>query len=635
MKKNLLNLEHTIQQKAQEYYEGNPTVTDKEFDELVDKLREERPESELLKTVGWGYNVNKVKGAKHNHDFGVVGSLDKVHNLSELPKSVFLPHKWYIVTEKLDGASCVAYYENGKLLIALSRGNGTFGIDVTEKFKKIISKYDLTGLEHSYFSGAIRGEIVMSNNNWQAYKELYPDAKFPRNVATGLMMRDDVSEDLQYIDFVTYKIHGENNFRGVTYYDDVLNRLSTFGFPTCWYFDGRLGENLTEDEIHNKFFSKPDTYPCDGFVIQRNDGITVHDNGWYEYTDIAYKFEAHKENTTVVNVEWKLSKNNIMVPVIVVEPVELSGAIVMRATGHNYKNIIDSQIGKGAVISLMRSGEVIPFVKEVVTTADGVNVPTHCPVCGAELVEDGVNLVCKNPQCPNIEYSRLYKWVEVVGVRNILGVGPAIIDDILHYLDQIFGVNTLKGLYTTLNSGFISLDISHMFTPAAAEKVKKVTKNLTTPIDFASVLVALNIQGLGDTNAKKLATLIYAYAEDEEALESKLRAINGIGDFVVGVIKNNIELIRYAIKNTVPIITPSQTSYKYQITVTGSLSVPREKFKQICEQNNILLSDNIKTSKYLITNNPNSGSSKLQKAAKLGIPILTEKDFVILAGLAF
>ena len=637
MKKSLLSkdlLEKKIKQRAQEYYEGNPTVSDSEFDNMVDELRKEDPENDVLNQVGWGYDVSKVNGKKIPHSYGTVGSLLKVHSIKELPAAY--RNNWVVCVEKLDGASCVAYYNNGNLVFALSRGNGEIGIDITKKYNKITQKYDLSVIKQEHFTGAIRGEIVMSNESWEFYKEKNPDAKSPRNVATGLMMRDDVSDDLQYIDFVTYKIHGWRGSIGNVYYEDVLDKLKEFGFPVCWYFDGSIENAFITDEVMKKqFLEKPNTYPCDGIVIQLNNGVKVHDNGGVTYTDIAYKFEAHKENTVVVDVEWNLSKNNIMIPVVVVEPVELSGAIVTRATAFNRKYIEENKIGKGSVISLTRSGEVIPCIKEVIKSIDKVNIPTVCPVCGETLTTDGVNLVCANPNCPNIEKSRLYTWIETVGVRNILGVGPTIINDLIKYFKSSYDIDTVSDLYNVINSGVVSIDLSYMFTPVTAEKVKQITKNFTTPIEFYKVLIALNIKGLGDVNAKKLASIIYDNIGSDFGIAQALRKVKGIGAYIIGVVIENRQLIENAINNTVPVITPAKETYKYQITVTGALSIPREEFKKVCEQNKILLSDNIKTSKYLITNNPNSGSSKLQKANKLNIPILTEKEFVMLEDLVF
>lgn len=635
MKKiNLLNLEKQVKDYAQSYYEGNPQVSDSEFDNLVNILKSENPNSTLLKTIGWGYNVNKVKGSKHQHDFGIVGSLDKVHHVSELD-SIYT-NNYIVVTEKLDGASCVAYYERGKLFIALSRGNGEVGIDVTDKFRKICEKYDLTNLEKSEFSGAIRGEIVMSYESWNKYKELHNDAKSPRNVATGLLMRDDVINDLEYIDFVPYKIHGIRNHYGknVTYLD-VLRKLFYFGFKPIWCKEFTLQDTITDDKLKELFEYETAIYPRDGFVLQVNDGIQVHDNGWFEYTNIAYKFEAHKEETKVVDVEWKLSKNNIMVPVVIVEPTELSGAVVTRSSGFNYDFIKNNNVGKGAVVKLMRSGEVIPYIKEIVSPCVEQVIPDTCPKCGSKLHVSGKNLVCNNLNCPNVEYSRLYSWIEFVGVRDILGVGPALIDEIINCLNSVFNIKTLKQLYTTMNSGFVNIDISTYFPTETAKKVKQVIQNLKKPFEVENIIVALNIQGLGEVNAKKCADIIYKNIDNVVEMTDKMRQINGVGDSLINTVVDNIGVLQYAFSNTVPVIESKALEYKYQVTVTGSISIPRDRFKTILEENNILLSDNIRMSKYLITNNPNTTSSKMKKAKELGIQILTEKEFCMLEDIAF
>ena len=633
MKKNLLNLENKIKTAAQDYYVGNPTMTDYEFDSLVTQLKTEDPNSNLLKTIGWGYNINKVKGSKHEHDFGVVGSLDKVHSISELHNDY--RNTWLVVSEKLDGASCVAYYEKGKLLIALSRGNGSVGVDVTEKFTKIIDKYDLQNLKSSEFSGAIRGEIVMSYESFNIYKKLHEDAKAPRNVATGMLMRDDVIEDLNYIDFVPYKIHGIRNYKGTMSYRDVLDKLTYFGFSVPQNYSIGVFEEITDERLKYKFEHRESVYPCDGWVIQKSNQIKIHENGYFQYDDIAYKFEAHKEETKVVDVEWKLSKNNIMIPVVIVEPVELSGAVVTRSSGFNYAYIQENCIGIGSVVKLMRSGEVVPDIQEVLVKSDNLNIPTRCPMCNSELAVDGKHLRCINSSCPNIEYSRLTKWIEIIGCRDMLGVGPALISEIIQDLNKYCDIDSVVKLYLAIQSKSVNLDISFLFPEETGKKVRKIITNLQQPSEIHEILIGLNICGLGVVNSKKLGDIIYTNIDDVDTMVSKLTKINGVGDSIIQVIKDNIKLIRFAFRQTIPVIEPKRTEYRYQVTVTGSLSIERDKFKKVLEDNGILLSDNIKTSKYLITNNINTTSSKMKKAKELGIQIYTEKEFSILEGLVF
>ena len=163
-KKSILNLQNKIKQAAQDYYTGNTSISDEQFDSLVDKLKQKDPSNTILDKVGWGVDVDKVKGDKITHKYGLVGSLTKIHSITEIPAN--LKTDMVCLTSKLDGASCVAYYKNGSLQYAVSRGNGSVGIDKTKQFEKIVKKYKLNLRD---FTGAVRGEIVFSNNNWNKY----------------------------------------------------------------------------------------------------------------------------------------------------------------------------------------------------------------------------------------------------------------------------------------------------------------------------------------------------------------------------------------------------------------------------------------------------------------------------------
>ena len=611
MKKSLL--ETKITKAAQDYYEGHESISDAEFDKLVDELRIINPNSSLLKTIGWGFNVNKIKNTKVEHDYGIVGSLDKVHEVSEIP------YNDMIISAKLDGSTCVAYYVKGKLIVALTRGNGVVGIDRTEKYSYIVSKYNLRIPET--FTGAIRGEIVFSNEQWNKYKQKYPDAKLPRNVSTGLFMGDEITEDLSYIDFIPYKIHGSTT----TYitYVDILNELDNFGFNVVPHSSSVVTKDDNLNSLLQKLFTEYSAmYPIDGLVL--NSGVAHKQNGLNDYTDIAFKFPAEDKVTTVKQVIWQLSRNNILIPVVDIEPVMLSGALVSRCTGFNYKYILDNKVDKGAQIRIRRSGEVIPDIQEVVLPSLEQDLPTKCPVCGCDLAVEGVHIKCINPNCDNITYSKLYTWIEKIGVRDLLGVGPALINTIIDKLKEK-NITSVEQLYEN--------DLSYIkiyLTPANKNKFTTILENLKKPATPEEIIVASNIYGLGGTNAKKIAKIIYNHIQDDFDLVNNLTKVDGIGDFVINsVLASRKMLQRYFTLVEVKLDSePVVMTAAWQITITGALSIPRKQFEAFCIKNGVAVSDNLNKSKYLVTNNPDPSSSKGKKAKALGIPIITEKEFM-------
>lgn len=624
-RKSLLQLKKEIKTAAQDYYEGHPKISDGEFDILVDELSKSNPNDELLNKVGWGYDIHQINGEKINHLYGLVGSLSKVHSVNEISPS--FRSKITVLSSKLDGASCVAYYNNGKFTHAVTRGDGTKGIIKDLQFNKIIEKYNLNIPKD--FTGGIRGEIVMSNYNWVEYKLSNPDAKFPRNVATGLFMRDDVSDDLKYVDFVTYKIIGSENHKFTTYVE-ILETLEQWGFNIVDYYIS-YDNNSLDDELITKVFSLWHKYPMDGVVIQTD--IKQNDSN-IKYNDIAYKFQAEIKETTVTGVEWNLSKNNVMVPLIHVEPIELSGAIVSKTSGFNYEYIVNNNIGVGTIIKLCRSGEVIPHIVEIVksTTAE---LPAKCPVCGQLLSVNGVELVCENEHCANIEKSRIFMWIETLGVRDILGVGDALLENLYAILQKYFNRANIsvEDLYANngpLYNSLVADTIIGQFTPSAAEKVRLIFNNLVKPANVDEVIYACNIRGLGKTICEKISHNLQDWFDTGNIdYINQISDISGLGNAVKNAVLSSLNIFSrlFSLVELQSVEKHGISTPTTKIMITGALSVPRKQFEDACRVKNIYVTTSIKDCNYLITNDTASNSSKMQKALKNGITIISENDF--------
>ena len=195
----MTDLEVIIQRAAQAYYtDGSSNLSDAEFDALVDQLRRENPDS-LLFRVGWGYDISNdtTPGMKRKHLYTTIGSLTKCHDLKEVGTEFLgVPVD---VSTKLDGLSCVLYYENSLLKYALTRGDSFTGIDITDKVLKIQPKFARTCRP---FTGAIRGEILMSFHNFEEFQKNHADAKNPRNSTAGLINGKDTFNDLHYLSIV-------------------------------------------------------------------------------------------------------------------------------------------------------------------------------------------------------------------------------------------------------------------------------------------------------------------------------------------------------------------------------------------------------------------------------------------------
>jgi len=345
-------LEENIKLHAEQYYiDGSSEISDEEFDELVDALKSINPNSEFLKT-GWGYSPSVMEGEKVNHRYQNIGSLEKAKTYDEVDKS--LKNKEVIISAKLDGLTAVAYYKNGNLETAATRGDGIVGINITDKFNFITGNIKMS----ESFNGAVRGELVITNDNWTELKVASPNLKSQRNSAVGIIGRDGVSPDLKYLSFVAYNIMG-TDYHGFVEQEDILQYLfENYGLENTVPSTQMKLESADQfEDMYNNFAKK---YPVDGIVITENkisyNGDTV------QYNQCAFKFSGIKKNAVVTGVTWNMSKQNKLIPIVNIEPTELSGATISNVTGINAQYILDNKIGKGAIVEVTRSGMVIPKI---------------------------------------------------------------------------------------------------------------------------------------------------------------------------------------------------------------------------------------------------------------------------------
>lgn len=352
---NIEELESKIKYYAEKYYQGVPEVSDEFFDNLIDQLRSIKPDSAVLKT-GWGF---EVQGNKVKHKYSHIGSLSKCKSYEEIPDR-FKTYNVFL-SPKLDGLSAVAYYKNGKLTKAITRGNGEYGKDITEKIRLI----EGSEIKDKEFTGAVRGELIIHNNNWKILQEKYNDLIAPRNFAAGIINRKEIDEDIKYIDFVVYKVVGkEPEAYPIVNRVDVLSFL-TYNFKHAiprWYFE--ILNKATWEENFNKKFEEFKTlgYELDGLVLTNY--LVPYDNSTHGYIwdEVAFKFQSETAIVKVKSIEWNLTRTQKMIPVIWFEECYLSGAKIQKATGFNAKFILDNEIEEGCFIEICRSGEVIPYV---------------------------------------------------------------------------------------------------------------------------------------------------------------------------------------------------------------------------------------------------------------------------------
>lgn len=618
----ITELESLINKYATSYYSGVSEVSDDYFDSLVDELRQLDPNSEFLKT-GWGYTPHKKVPHKYNLH---IGSLSKVKSINEMDS------RWDSTTTrvsaKLDGLSVVTYYEEGKRVQAITRGNGNEGIDVTHHMELIAPQDELlTNPDHSLFTGAIRGEVVMPMetwyNNYEYMRKENPSLN-PRNIASGLMNRKEITEneasDLKY---VVYKVlycenYNYDNWKDIELLlaDRYINGFSYF-VPSTFYYA------FNEESFKSLYDYYCEMYPCDGLVFTNLVGNS--------YDEIAFKFQAESKTVTVTGIEWSATRTGRIVPTVTFDSVELSGAMVSRASGFNATFIKDNKIGKGAEIEVCRSGEVIPHIMKVITPCVEGELPEVCPHCGNKLVWKNTDLICNAENESQMPYNAL------TVLAPLDGAGDAIYSTIVKAMN-LYSVSAFEDFIYNNNYGFPgemlqyikeNSDLSGEVTTA---KVDTILSKLRGPVDLRDVLVACSIPGISEKMAEKIA---FAYpdilvdAQLDCINKDKLYEINGIGDSIVNSLdtfKDRLGMM-VAIFNVVVPEKKTEPEVQFKVAITGKLSVKRSVFEEELKQYGYQPSDIKKDTKYLITDNPNSSSSKNKLADEWGIIKITEKDF--------
>lgn len=626
-------IQSMIQDASQQYYStGKSNLTDAEFDSLLEKEQNQNPNSTLL-IVGHGYDIDEdsTYGEKVDHRYGVVGSLPKCKVYKEFISTFKNTNSYKIISStKLDGLSIVCYFEQGKFVQAVTRGNGYQGIDVTDKIRYITK---LDDIHDDSFTGGIRGEIVMSFDNFKKFHELHPESKNARNSTVGLINNKEITSDLDFIDIIFYTIIGSENHI-FNSYSDILQYLKIH------LVDQKIVKYVTLDLLSSELCGDAELttvmenlkdkwygdYPYDGIVncsdeIINNENIII-------YISNAFKFKSESTETIVTDIEWNLSKTGYLIPRIQFEPIQLSGATIQYCTGHNALNIKELNLGKGAKVQITRSNEVIPYLEDVLEYGQPCELPRACPTCGSSLILNGVHLQCPNTQCKNADIQDALIWMD--NIVPVDGLGDTLKIRFLH---------ELLGDDISIENMYKHGPIIHVYSKYVKKKLFNETFNrmFTESIRLDAAILALNIPRFGDITAAKLAKypdeIKKVYIDSINPMEKLqyLQVLKSIGNAnFASLSQNEFKMLRLNLIKDQIIwhIDNVSKDYRGEVCITGKLSVKRSVFEDELRKFGYIAINSVKkNTKYLITDNPNSGSSKNRNADKYNIPKLTEKEF--------
>lgn len=623
------------------YRDDKPVMSDKQYDDLYDELLQLEKEAGYILASSptqkvQGYVIDGLKKVKHSKP---MLSADKTKSIDEINKFINLND--FYGSFKLDGLTTVVRYDNGEFVQGITRGDGLIGEDVTEACKHISN----LPMKISYKGNLeLRGECIIS---WDEFKrinsELDEPYSHPRNLAAGTLRNLDLNivrdRKLSFVVFESVtKLNQADEYEDKDSKWDDLAYLDHLGFETVDRYWRPVEECI-------KYLSPTDyKYPVDGIIFELNSrslsealGKTSH----HECCRIALKWADDLYETTLTSIEWQTSRTGLINPVAVFQPVDLGGAITIKATLHNISYIEDLQLGIGDSIQVYRANMVIPKVHDNLTRSNTWQLPDRCPACGGTVEiynENGSKtLHCCNDNCK----AKLLGKIVHAASRNALnidGLSESTIDKFINH-DWISSIQDIY--YLKEYADRISL-IDGLGSKSVKKLIEAIENSRNTTLD--RFLYSLSIPLIGKSASKDIAkTCNYSFDEFIMEMDTNsgktFKVLEGFGPEMIKSLsswwsKNRSSADDLADEFNFEI--PLQNNKSVDLTgktfvITGSLShfSNRDEAKERIESLGGKVSGSVSAkTTYLVNNDLNSTSSKNQKAKSLGIPIINEEELM-------
>jgi len=625
------------------YQDANEIMSNLEYDRLYDELTELEKETGMVManspTINVGYEVVSELPKEH-HDSPML-SLDKTKDVTALAE--FAGERECLLSWKLDGLTVVLSYEKGKLVKAVTRGNGQVGEVITNNAK--VFKNVPLNIPHQG-SLTLRGEAIIKYSDFKKINEEIEEAdakyKNPRNLCSGSVrqLNSEVTAR-RNVNFVAFALIQAEDVDFHNSIEQQFQWLENQGFEVV---ERKIvtGANMEETVAYFSDKVKNYDYPSDGLVLLYDDiayGESLGATSKFPRNGIAFKWEDEQAETVLDYIEWSPSRTGLINPVAVFEPVELEGTTVTRASVHNLSIMEELELGVGDKIKVYKANMIIPQISENLTKSGVKDVPDICPACGegTEIKNDnGVKtLYCPNKKCP-AKHIKLYTLFVSRDAMNIDGLSEETLEKFIdagyiHEFADIFQLDRYEEeIVNTPGFGRKSYD-------NLMESLKNARE-----VELHAFLYSLGIPNIGVANAKLICKF---FANDfdriRNATEEELVEINHIGDKMAEKFvayfsdeENNSRVDR--LLKQVNILKPEendnvQTMEGLTFVVTGSVEKfpNRNAVKDYIEKRGGKVTGSV-TSKtnYLINNDVMSNSSKNKKAKELGIEILSEEQFL-------
>lgn len=624
------------------YYElDNPTISDKEYDKLYDELVDLEGETGVVlpnsptQRVG-GDVLSKFVKKKHEvrlYSMGKVRSFEDLRGFFD-DMQKFVQNPTYAVEYKFDGLTIVAEYENGFFKYATTRGNGEIGEDVTEQVKTIRS----VPLEIPFKGRLIvQGEGMMTNSSFKRYNKTATEPlKNPRNGVAGAIRNLDPKETARRgLDWFCYAVllcEGEK----FSTQEEMHEFLAENGFKTGDFFKIVKTEKEAEAVINEIDRIKADLdVMIDGVVIKLNQVAPRDEIGYtnkFPKWARAFKFEAQETSTMLKDVIWQVGRSGKVTPTAILEPVELAGATITRATLNNIEDIRKKKVQIASRVFIRRSNEVIPEVlglAESYENSKQIDEPTLCPCCHTKLVKKGPLVFCPNHDgCKEQIVARLTHFVSREAF-NIEGLSEK---TIIQFYDDL-DLRHYSDLYHLTKQQLVSLE---KFKDKKAENCLKSLQK-SKNIEFFRFLYALGISEVGIKTAKDLAKHFDTLEKIKTATFDEIELVEDVGEVIANNIveffkdENNLkEIDRLLQVGVTPISSQNNKSNVLEgltFVLTGTLpNHSRTDMSKIIEENGGKTASSVsKNTSYVLAGE--EAGSKLEKAKDLGIKILSEEEF--------
>ena len=634
--------------RARRSYEQENTeiMSNYEYDKLYDELQEleEKLGTRMANspTVNVGYEVLSEL-PKERHERPML-SLDKTKDVERLKE--FLGGQKALISWKLDGLTVVLTYQNGELAKAVTRGNGVIGEVITNNakvFKNVPLKIPYQG------ELVLRGEAVISYKDFEKINDEIEDVdakyKNPRNLCSGSVrqLNNEITakRNVRFYAFTLVRAEGVDFENSRKYQMQWLEKQG---------FDVVENHEVTSETIEEEvaWFAREiehNEVPSDGLVLVYDDiayGQSLGTTAKFPRDSFAFKWADEIRNTKLLEIEWSPSRTGLINPVAVFEPVELEGTTVSRASVHNISIMEELELGIGDEIQVYKANMIIPQIAENLTRSGVKDIPKVCPVCGGATeirqMNDAKSLYCTNPMC---QAKRIKSFALFVSrdALNIDGLSEATLEKFIargfiHKYRDIFHLDFYQEEIQTME-GFGEKSYANLI--ASVDKARSTT--------LAKVVYGLGIAGIGLANAKLICR---HFKNDVEkmtgASEEELSDIQGVGPMLAAAFvkyfiseerKKEFKLLLGELEIQPEEMAEEQKFAGMSFVITGSVNhfANRNEVKELVEKMGGKVTGSVtKKTNYLINNDVESASSKNRKAKELGVPIISEEEFIELAG---